>query len=376
MRIQCVQDFIDKVRGKKDDFKIFVNEDYQNIKYKNIITTRGFFYSGSSTITGFLEEFDNTFVYGAIDNIYSVVEKSLFKCGNEVYFFHYSVFFDYIDAFKNKNLSVLEKDVIIKNFVRNIYSAYDRKMLSDWDYCPNFYNSSFFEISMNYLFETLLFNEYDLKILKTQRIPFMFEQKNNTVYENCSFMYGKGFRQHPVLKFKDITEEEFDKFTSKYLHYLFNVVNGKEVLVYDQLVAISDLDKINYYMNDIPIKQICVWRDPRDHFFSLFKNDDKGIIPRKADDFIQWYRKKLVKEVFEPHPNRLTLRFEDIVFNYDESTQKVMDFAGLKPENHVAPKSVFNPEISKVNVGAWKDFYDQDFMKKVGDELKEYCYIE
>lgn len=377
MRIKFIQKLIDKIRGKKAFLNIqdnYTNYDYDNIQYKSIIATKGFFYSGSSTVVGFMEEFDNTFVYGNRDNVYSAKQKSFFNCGNEVAFFHYSGFWELLDAFSSKKICILEKDIAIKKFIRSIYNAKDRKMLSDWDYCSNFYNSAFYEISMKYLYEILDFSEYDLGVLENERIPYVFEKRNNDTYKNCSFMYGKNSTQHPLYKFKNITQDEFDTYTSKFLHRLFNIVKSKEIIVYDQLIEIDGLEKINKYMNDINVKLICVYRDPRDHFFSLFKNDSRGVVPRSPEKFIEWYKAKMNNDVFKPQPNKLVISFEDFVLNYDETSQKIMDFCGLKKENHVAPKSIFDPEISKVNIGAWKDFYDKDFMKQIGEALKEYCY--
>ena len=68
------------------------------------------------------------------------------------------------------------------------------------------------------------------------------------------------------------------------------------------------------------------------------------------------------------------IRFEDLVLKYEETTQKILDFIGMDKSHHVAPKSVFNPAISVVNIGAYKTFVDQDFMRQIEERLGEYCY--
>lgn len=75
-----------------------------------------------------------------------------------------------------------------------------------------------------------------------------------------------------------------------------------------------------------------------------------------------------------PNPNRLMVRFEDLVLRYDEIIKEILDFAEIDASHHVAPKTVFDPAISVVNIGAYKTFIDQDFMKQIEEALPEYCY--
>lgn len=382
MRIKAGQKIIDKLRGKKKkiippiiDFEKDMNLDYDNIQYKKIIVTRGFFYSGSSAVLGLLEEYKDTFVYGNHDNFFSKTVKEQANCGSEIAFFLKSEIFNFISAFKSKKLSLLEKDIIIKRFIKDIYTCYRTKQLSDWDYSPNFYNSAFLEVSLKFIEAVVSLNEYDMNILKKYGFPIVMDADVSDDIHECSFIYGKKARTHMFLKFRDITASLFDEQVSLYFHRLFNLLKyAGDTIVYDQLISIDNLDTVNGYMEDVPIKQICVYREPRDHFMSLFKNDVRGWVPRNAEDFVKWYKERINEKVFRFNPNRLIIKFEDLVLKYDETVKRIEDFVGLKPEDHIAPKSVFDPEISKVNIGAWKEFIDQDFMKKIAEALPEYCY--
>ena len=377
MRIRVIQKLIDKVRGKKYSSKNPVNINYDNIQYNKLIITKGFFYSGSSAVLGLLEEFTDTFIYGNHDNFFSKKKKEETDYGSEIAFFHESGIFDFINAFKLDSLTPLQKDVIIKCFIKKLCMCYQKKQLSDWDWSPNFYNSIFLEVSLKLIENVVQFSNYDMEIIKKFGFPSMIPSKLNDEFYKCSFIYGKGARTHAFLKFKNISNAEFDSEISLFIHRLLNTIKfDKKIVVYDQLLSMEDLDRVNQYMQDVPLKQICVYRDPRDHFMSLFKNDHRGLVPRKVEEFVDWYKKQINDELFKYNPNRLVIKFEDLVLNYDETTKKIMDFVGLKPEDHVAPKSVFDPEISKVNIGAWKEFIDQDFMKKIAEALPEYCYNE
>ena len=44
------------------------------------------------------------------------------------------------------------------------------------------------------------------------------------------------------------------------------------------------------------------------------------------------------------------------------------------PAEHVAPRAVFDPAVSAVNIGAYKQFHDQEFMRQIEERLGEYCY--
>ena len=51
-------------------------------------------------------------------------------------------------------------------------------------------------------------------------------------------------------------------------------------------------------------------------------------------------------EKVEDHPRILRIWFEDLVYRYDETVAKIEAFTGLTPQQHVAPKSRFDPARS------------------------------
>jgi len=160
----------------------------------------------------------------------------------------------------------------------------------------------------------------------------------------------------------------------KNIYDFFSVAKTKDFFVCDQLLQyFVTLEQMNFYVNEVPIKEICVYRDPRDQFLSAFRWDFQWM-PRSIDKLVSRHRATTGAALNSPNPNRLMVRFEDLVLKYDETTQKIMEFCGIDPKNHVRPKSVFDPAISAVNIGAWKNFVDQDFMRQIEERLGEYCY--
>jgi len=99
-------------------------------------------------------------------------------------------------------------------------------------------------------------------------------------------------------------------------------------------------------------------------------------VSKDLDKFIKLYRgirKKLADEV-DP-PGVLRLRFEDTIYKYDNFKQTINAFLGLSEQDHIRPRSVFNPDISIKNTRLWEKYTTyKDTVKKIEDELSEYCY--
>jgi len=147
-------------------------------------------------------------------------------------------------------------------------------------------------------------------------------------------------------------------------------------IVCDQIFSSKEtlLDNFNMFSKEKAL-QVCIYRDPRDQFFSAYKHQlmDTCI---GIDEFVNFYKYKLglYQMMNTPNKNRVMIRFEDLVLKYNETTQKIMEFCGINPADHIAPKSVFDPAISAVNIGAWRNFIDQDVMRQIEEKLGEYCY--
>ena len=67
----------------------------------------------------------------------------------------------------------------------------------------------------------------------------------------------------------------------------------------------------------------------------------------------------------------MTLRFEDLVLDYDRSVKKIEEFVGLSPERHDRPRSAFDPARSKANIGLWKKWPDRRAMVLSAANLRD-----
>lgn len=333
---------------------------------KKIIAPMGLYYSGSSTISGFFNEFDNTTVIGYIEPQWSKT-KSVENC-SEICFFSRTNFFKFIDSFSFGDLSL--KDNVIKKFIEDIYRCYDKKGAVSYEKLSGFYTDNFLKNSINLLNNVLELDEYTINFMKGKRFPISCDLEDAKKYKKCTFIKEDSI----FYKFKDISVKEFEQYICLYLETLFKDFPSKEYLICDQMTNNGPArKKLNLYMIGNPIREIVVYRDPRDRYISIFKHL-KGKVEPDINKYSISY-KKLIDTIFNNQsPSRLMIRFEDMVLKYEETTKKIMDFIGMDPVHHVAPKSVFDPAISVVNIGAWRDFADQDFMKKIEENCSEYCY--
>ena len=99
------------------------------------------------------------------------------------------------------------------------------------------------------------------------------------------------------------------------------------------------------------------------------------MMPTDVETFIKWYkytREPRKTEQFNKD-NVFFVRFEDLVYNYEETTKKIMDFVGLEKSQHAFPKKFFNPSVSKLNTKLWEKYKTND-ISLIEKELKEYLY--
>lgn len=122
---------------------------------------------------------------------------------------------------------------------------------------------------------------------------------------------------------------------------------------------------------------IVVDRDPRDNYvFSRTKllTRNHFMALGSVQDFVKYYRAIRDNQPYKEKNERvLSIRFEDMVYHYDETTRIINNFLHL-PENP-RPKTIFDPEISMPNTQVWKRFpeFSED-IKYIENELEEYLF--
>ena len=125
-------------------------------------------------------------------------------------------------------------------------------------------------------------------------------------------------------------------------------------------------------------KAIVVDRDPRDVFtflsHSKYVKQRRSQIPSDIDGFIRfWSWMRESEEIAKD--SVLRIRFEDLIYDYENTVGRVETFLGLNPEEHTNPGKYFDPEVSKQNTQMFRlDFVNESHIDRISKELGKYTY--
>lgn len=152
--------------------------------------------------------------------------------------------------------------------------------------------------------------------------------------------------------------------------------NKYEFLCFDQLVPSFNFKRYSRYFPNLKI--ICVDRDPRDLYLlnELYWHED-WIPSDDLDTFVKWFKllRKDLKAAAAECDNVMLVKFEDAIYNYEETVSKICDFVGLKQSDHINKKSIFNPDYSIRNTKLWeKDSSHAKEIEIIERELSYFCY--
>lgn len=171
----------------------------------------------------------------------------------------------------------------------------------------------------------------------------------------------------------DLTEKKFLEITRKKCEELCRLLNtdNKEYVVLDQVVSPQNVNRYLRYITDL--KVIVVDRDPRDVFINDVIRNKDYVLPKNVDEFCQVFKmsRKTVSNSDDTE-RVLRINFEDMIYRYDETTLKIMEFLGLSSGNHKYPKRYFNPDKSKANTKQWERFPElQNEVARIEELLPE-----
>ena len=97
-------------------------------------------------------------------------------------------------------------------------------------------------------------------------------------------------------------------------------------------------------------------------------------IPEEIGDFIKYQKalyKRLEQQKKEVANDRfLIIRFEDLVLKYDDSVNTIFTFLNIDHKLHSRKKTIFIPEISKRNIGLWKNNLCEKEIDIINKDLK------
>lgn len=183
--------------------------------------------------------------------------------------------------------------------------------------------------------------------------------------------------------------KDFNAKTQLYLeNILFN--SEKNIICTNNMFEPYNPEKyFNFFKNPY---SIVVWRDPRDIYVSTKESNDnytpdfetkKSIdshhksftLSNNLNHFIMREKILLSKCNFNNSDRTLNLKFEDIVFSFDEAVNKISNFLNLKFDDIDLIKESINVNKSKSNIGLWKKYDKQSEIDFINKELADYMKL-
>lgn len=329
-----------------------------------ILSVSGYGSTGSSAVVNFLEEFENCHVMGGEFRLVQDPDGLEDLCYNLTNSWGWVRSDAYIRRFK-KYTDIIGRRIspltygehLNKEFNFNFFKYRDQfienitdtKWQGHWFY-HDYHERNYFQVLIENFKRSLSWH-FGLSPLwlrkNTKKSEMFFVKSDADVYDHARNFLKKLFDE------LDITAE---------------------YLVFDQLILPYHKTKFDPLFPGF--KQIVVDRDPRDVFLDA-KNYNAYPITPNIESFISFYETSRKLNVVENNESTLLIRFEDLIYQYGETTKKIVDFLGIDFANHTKKFSRLDPKVSIKNTKTWcKEEnlgYRRD-MEVVKERLSEWCY--
>lgn len=330
----------------------------------NIITVTGFGATGSSSISHLVSEFDDVKSLGTIEfwllqDLHGISD---------------------LDYFLNDGNHRSKTFVSIRNFERLIKrnKAFYSKYFPNFDKISSEYIASLKDTTFNkalhpFEYEQSFIMELFVKVFfKLQAIKHKLFSPSEELILKLPSNQKHHFKYNP---------EYFYQITKKFTRKLFESImdnNDYNHIMVDQLVPATNISRYFNYIDRL--KVIVVDRDPRD-IFLLNKLKWKGTpVLCDTDDvnvFIDWYSSIRYNSFKGDNSNVMRINFEDLIYNYEMTLEKIIDFCMLNKNLHKQKFKIFNPKKSMSNTKLWKLPHKfQNEISEIENKLKQYCYSD
>jgi hypothetical protein len=125
-------------------------------------------------------------------------------------------------------------------------------------------------------------------------------------------------------------------------------------------------------------KAIIIDRDPRDLYVMTKAIWGTGYIPTQSvEQFINWYSATRLPREKELADNNdvLFIPFESLIYEYDSSLMKIMNYTGMTELEHARKLKYFNPELSIKNTQVFLQYPQLlNDIKQIEHKLEKFCY--
>lgn len=330
-----------------------------------IIVPCGYMGNGSSVITDLVSEFEG---YDAPNGTFEYV---FLHCPDGV--------FDLEDKLLAGNNAV-RSDEAIHSFEKRMDELYSRKYWWVANYKRNIGNA-FQKITQDYIHSIIQFEQ--------DNYWYMQERLNASRFIQTAFrmilrrLTGNKILLKRALEYETMhlsipTGDEFYAASRKYLKDIFVCLGiEKKNLILDQLLLPHNLFRAHHYFDE-NMECFVVQKDPRDLYIInkyVWKKAANPVpYPMEVNQFCDYYSRVRTSERMVENSHIHRFCFEDLIYQYDESKQKIMDILEVTEQQHTRAFEKFNPEKSIHNTQL---FHNPDYaeeVKIIEKKLGEYLY--
>ena len=322
----------------------------------------GYSSSGSSAFIDFLREFDETQILDNFEfqlvHLPDGLEDLEFHVRN---YHHYKSSIIAINRFR-KFIKTINFMPASGEEIDKITDVFLKKIIQYSCNSSGFYTDRYIHSKLEKL---------ALKLIK----KIFRKKKTNKIY----YTFKKQFSYKMELS---IMSKDFDEASKRFVSDILDAMGRKYqspggVIVLDQAFeTCNPVKSFKFFENPIAL---IIDRDPRDNYL-FTKNflQPRGvgnIIPcDNVDDYIKYFR--LVRQCppdLRERGDIIFLNFEELVYDYENTTKKVADFVGVTKHAHKG--EFFKPTHSRNNSQLFRKYngFESD-IKKIEKELSEYIF--
>lgn len=324
-----------------------------------VVGVCGFGYSGSGAVMDLLREYPliKTIRHPEFSFIYRPdgledLERAIVKCPSRFLSSDSAIRrFKQFMKFQSKELQVLTKGEF-----NNIIERYLSQIIQvSWNGSTtvHLYQSS----GLEYIFYQVIGRKVQRRLEKLN-----CKMKSFPPYKKMYYSYmGDDFYVY--------SKELVNQILSSICHY-----KSDEICVLDQPFSANDPSK-SFVFFDNP-KAIVVLRDPRDLYLLCKTTTGFGgsFIPTDSvEEFVRYYQGMMLSCKLTNNAI-LTIQFEDLIYFYDSTKEKIEKFLGID-DNNQQIKKYFIPEVSINNTQLFNRFlnYDKE-IEYITQNLSDYLY--
>lgn len=339
---------------------------------KKVITCAGYHGTGSSIIGEILEEFieienlgEDEYRFLQDPNGVGDLESKLIlnnnRLNSERAIYDFKKFIKFLS--RNRGIYFWKKNIYEKTF-NGKFEQITERFLNEiidikWQgYWHDFSNRSF---------KNKILDIYYTFFCKIYRL--IFNIKLNNDFRKEMFLKKTMYFSFPI--------ESYDEKVKKYLNNLLESIDTyKKIIYFDQLVPCCNISKYTKYFYNI--KVVVLDRDPRDiYVLSKVIWKDQVLPTENVEDYISHFLLLRKHQKFDTENNKIIKRFkfEDFIYDYENTLVKLYDFLDLDVKNRNLDLKKFKPEISINNTQVYLNYPDlQEDINKIEETLGEYCY--